>query len=263
MIIQQLKQQYNLNTPDFIPSSIVLEAIVGSEAYGCAGDFSDTDIVGICIPPEQIVFPHMNGYINGFGTPPPKFEQYQNNHIGGNHDITVYNIVKFFNLCLNNNPNIIDVLFTSRDFLSVNKIGEVIVRNRHKFLSKKCYTTFNGYAYAQLKKLNNINNKVSPKRLESIRKYGYDVKFAYHIVRLMLECEQLLGGDLILDKDNEIYTSIRNGEWKKENIINFFEIKRRELKELRDMSCLPEKPDEKKIKEILTDCLLMYYSNEE
>jgi hypothetical protein len=63
---------------------------------------SDHDTYGFCVPPKTHIFPHLAGYINGFGTAPPKFEQYQELGINWNkkeYDITVYSIVKYFELC--------------------------------------------------------------------------------------------------------------------------------------------------------------------
>ena len=52
--------------------------------------------------------------------------------------------------------------------------------------------------------MKNIQNK-NPvgKRVELVEKFGYDTKFAYHVVRLVNECECiLLKEDLDIEEDN-------------------------------------------------------------
>jgi hypothetical protein len=111
--------------------------------------------------------------------------------------------VKFFQLALENNPNVIDSLFTPRRcVLSSTAVGEYIREHRTAFLHKGAWHKFKGYAYSQL---DTIRTKTpSGKRAELVEAHGYDVKFAYHVVRLLLEVEQILvAGDIALERDRE------------------------------------------------------------
>jgi len=99
-------------------------------------------------------------------------------------------------------------------------------------------------------------------RKEMVEKYGYDVKFAYHVVRLIDEGEQiLLEGDLDLQRNREQLKSIRKGEWKLEEIEEYFTRKESELEKLYVESSLRHSPDEKAIKQLLLDCLEEYYGS--
>ena len=72
--------------------------------------------------------------------------------------------------------------------------------------------------------------KPEGKRIETIEKYGYDVKFAYHVVRLLDEVEQILTiGDLDITRDRERLKAIRSGEWEMERVEQHFENKERIL----------------------------------
>ena len=52
---------------------------------------------------------------------------------------------------------------------------------------------------------------------------GYSTKFAYHVVRLLLECEQiLLEHDLNIEQNAEILKSIRRGEWREQKLRGWF-----------------------------------------
>jgi uncharacterized protein len=79
----------------------------------------------------------------------------------------------------------------------------------------------------------------SSTRYEMIQKYGYDVKFAYHVVRLMDEVEQILEhGDIDLMNNREQLKSIRRGEWKMSEIEEYFARKEKELETLYTSSTL-------------------------
>ena len=120
-IVAELHKSGLIKTaPGFLSGGIQYEVIMGSMAYGVNQDLSDMDIYGFTIPPRDYVFPHLRGEILGFSTPGPRFEQYQEHHIrdasalggkGRQYDLAIYSIVKYFRLCLENNPNMIDSLF--------------------------------------------------------------------------------------------------------------------------------------------------------
>jgi hypothetical protein len=153
------------------------------------------------------------------------------------------------------NPNMIDSLFTPRRcILHITKIGETVRENRKLFLSKKSWHTFKGYSYSQIKKAK--SKEATGKRSELVKKYGYDVKFAYHCVRLMNEVEQIMEeGDLDLERNREQLKSIRRGEWTIEQIEQYFARKELDLETLYRKSDLPYEPRESQIKDLLVSCL--------
>lgn len=265
IILGLIDKGYIKNYPHHI-KSIQYEVIMGSYAYGVSSDSSDVDIYSVCIPPKKIVFPHLGGVVYGFGDQGERFESFQEHHILNKenkkeYDIVTYNIVKYFQLCMENNPNMIDSLFVpQRCVTHATKIGNMIRDNRHVFLSKKAWHSFKGYSYQQLKKM---ETKVPEgKRAELKEKYGYDVKFAYHLVRLIGEVEQILSeGDLDLEKDRERLKGIRRGEWTEEQVREFFFSKEKSLESLYQSSDLPYKPREEEIKVLLLACLEEYYGS--
>jgi len=106
------------------------------------------------------------------------------------------------------------------------------------------------------------SNGVRTKRIYSIAKYGYDVKFAYHLVRLLSEARQILDHhDLILDRDREMYKSIRRGDWNKDQVIDYFARNEISLEKACDNSTLPSRPDVNAIRQLLIDCLEMHYGS--
>lgn len=270
------------NAPGFVYGSIQYETIMGSESYGVASGGSDIDVYGFCIPPKEYIFPHIKGYILGFGKKPLVFQQYEQHHIWNKektkqYDFSIYSIIKYFQLCMENNPNMIDSLFTSTNcVLQCTKIGNMVRDQRKDFLHKGSWHKFKGYSYSMVHKMKNkfvkrfvelckelnipltitrdeycrmMGNNIHPefmkclveiekdgiksKRLELVDKFGFDVKFAYHLVRLLNEVEQIIDeGDLDLQRNKEQLKSIRNGEWSLQQIEEYFTFKERELEKL-------------------------------
>lgn len=262
--IKQLHKAGLISPPKWLPDNVHLEVMMGSVAYGVSSDTSDMDIYGFCIPPRHIVFPHEAGVIHGFDKNVESFEQYQQHHVKTfeqEYDFSIYNIVKFFALCRDNNPNMVDALFVPRRcVLHSTAVGELVREKRRLFLHKGCWHKFKGYAYSQLHKARIKNPEPGSKRAKLVDEFGYDTKFAYHIVRLMDEVEQILTlGDLDLTRSRELLKSIRRGERTLEWIEKYFEEREASLEEVYQKSELPYGPNEDAIKDLLLECLEMHY----
>ena len=263
MLLQKLQKKKLISPPSWLPDNTIYLTIMGSESYGVATDFSDKDICGICVPPKTIVWPHLTGAIRGFGKPAPNFENWQQHHIEDGkteYDLAVYSIVRFFHLAMTGSPNICDALFTPRRcILHTTSMGEEIRQKRKIFLSKRMFASFKGYAYSQLGRM---NRKPEGKRVLLVEKYGYDIKAAYHLVRLLSEIEQILiEGDLDLEEKGrrEHMKAIRRGDITKQEVLDYFAAKEKDIERLYTISKLPQQPDEQKIKELLLNCLEHHY----
>ena len=260
-VVQSLYAKKLITPPKWLESNIHLETEMGSVAYGVSGGNSDIDIYGFVIPPLDDLFPHMRGEIPGFGKQHNRFEQYQEHHVkDGNleYDLSIYSIVKYFQLCMENNPNMVDSLFTPINCVRhITKIGQMVRDSRKIFLHKGAYYKFRGYLYSQLSKMRNGRQG---KRQEMVEQFGFDCKFASHAVRLGLECEQILEtGDINLQRDKEFIKAIRNGEWSEQRIRDWVTTKEDYWEELYTNTKLPNRPDEAKIKQLLIDCLEEHY----
>jgi predicted nucleotidyltransferase len=253
-----------IHPPSWLPDNLCYETMMGSVAYGVSSDTSDVDVYGICMPPKDMVFPHLAGEIFGFGTQVKRFESWQEHHIAAlekEWDFQILGIVKFFQLAMENNPNVIDSLFTPRRcVLSSTAVGEYIREHRTDFLHKGAWHKFKGYAYSQL---NKIRTKApSGKRAELVEQHGYDVKFAYHVVRLLLEVEQILvARDIDLERDREQLKAIRRGEWTLPQLDEWAQTKEKALEALYHSSTIPYEPDEPLIKRHLMHCLEAHYGD--
>lgn len=262
MLLNDLQSKNLIHPPPWLPSTTHYLVQMGSVAYGVAGDDSDSDIYGWAIPMKEMIFPHLAGEIFGFGKQIKRFEQWQEHHIkdessGKEYDFSVYNIVKYFDLAMQNNPNMVDSLFVpERCVLHCSAVGNIVRENRKLFLHRGCWHKFRGYAYSQLHKMAIKNPEPGSKRAKSVELHGYDVKFAYHVVRLIFEVEEILTtGDLHLDQNSEVLKAIRRGEWSQERVEKFFEQKEHALNKAYEESKLPWGPDEDALKKLLLNCL--------
>src|SRR4029453_6288169 len=70
-----------LSPPGWMADNLCYETMMGSVAYGVSSDTSDMDVYGICLPPKDMVFPHLAGEILGFGSQIKRFESWQQHHI--------------------------------------------------------------------------------------------------------------------------------------------------------------------------------------
>lgn len=113
----------------------------GSRLYGTFLPDSDWDYRGVVLPPLEVLLdPFMKFNIQDSG-----FEE---------DDKALYNLAKFFELCAQANPNIVELLFVPEEYTTFDsEVWQKVKANRHLFLSKKIKHTFTGYAMSQLKAL--------------------------------------------------------------------------------------------------------------
>lgn len=101
---------------------------------------------------------------------------------------------------------------------------------------------------------------IASKRIKTVIEKGWDTKFGYHLVRLMLEVEQILrDGYIDLRKYSDLLVEIRNGKWSIEDAENFFREKEKELEELYKKSTLPYKPRWNDLRKLLIQTISMHY----
>lgn len=115
---------------------LILKVVGGSRAYKTNTATSDYDYRGIAIPPID--------YFLGLRS----FEQ--TGKLDDKEDEVIYDIRKFFKLAMENNPNILEILYTNpEDIIFVNDYGQMILDERDIFLSKRAHNAFKGYALNQ------------------------------------------------------------------------------------------------------------------
>lgn len=146
MDIQTLKDKLNSKEYDFLRKdshlgdNILILTTGGSIAYGTNIDTSDIDIRGVTLENKQDII--------GLSD----FEQFEDKST----DTVIYGLKKFISLCINCNPNVLEILGTKQEHLLViSKEGELLRDNVELFLSKRAIQSFGNYATAQLRRLQN------------------------------------------------------------------------------------------------------------
>lgn len=91
---------------------------------------------------------------------------------------------------------------------------------------------------------------------------GVDLKFMYHVVRLLQQSEQIMiEHDLDLERNRELLKSIRRGEWTLDELKDWFKKRESELDTLYINSDLRHSPDNVIIKRILMNCIEARYGS--
>lgn len=197
-------------------NNLIYKIRIGSQMYGTITEDSDEDIGGIFIPDKD--------YVLGIKRCDQVILNQRRSKTvrnkSGDIDYTVYSLPKFIHLAIGNNPNIIEYFFAHRTcLLKCNDFGFKLMKAYPLFISKKSYHTFKGYAYSQRKKLEVKKEKMTG-RIELAEKYGYDVKFASHLIRMLLEGQQILSeGKLTLPlPQNNLVRDIKLGKFSLNNV---------------------------------------------
>lgn len=239
--------------PEHLRSRLLMLKQVGSHSYGVATPMSDQDYVGVVLPPPKEFCPHLfKTYVPDFTPPLHYFAQWHTPE-GSEIDVTLYSVAKFFRLCAQCNPNIVDILFSEDVPLETEPLflcgGREIEANRSMFLHRGLYERFIGYAYSQASQI--FRRNYTGKRVRDIEKYGYDVKAAYHCVRLLLEGEALLRtGTMDLKANAATLMKIRTGEWSFDTWDSYVKQMFATLKDLRTESILPEQEQTEAVQQL-------------
>ena len=122
---------------------LLFECISGSKAYGLDTEKSDIDVKGVFyLPAEQFYGLNYVAQVSD-----------QTN------DTTYYELGRFVELLVKNNPNILEILATPDDcILFRHPLMERL--NIDMFLSKLCKDTFAGYAIAQIRRARGLKKKI-------------------------------------------------------------------------------------------------------
>lgn len=173
------------NARRIVPTSV----LVGSGVHGTAVDAQDDrDEMGICIEPPEYVcgLEAFDQYI--FRTQP------EGHRSGpGDVDLTIYSLRKWMRLAVQANPTVLLPLFVSDgDVIVRTAFGDELRSLAPSILSRRAGERFKGYLQSQRERLLFVRGGKHTNCPELIEIYGFDTKYAMHVVRLGVQGVELL-----------------------------------------------------------------------
>ncbi|WP_017622253.1 nucleotidyltransferase domain-containing protein [Nocardiopsis chromatogenes] len=222
----------------------VLQCQVGSGVHGITvSDQDDRDEMGICVEPPE--------YVMGLRG----FEQYvyrsqpEGVRSGpGDLDLTVYALRKWMRLALDGNPTVLLPLFVpEEEIVRIDLLGRELRELSERILSRRVGDRCLGYLRSQRDSLLGRRSGRRTNRPELIDVYGFDTKFAYHMVRLGVQGAEILeSGRLTLPMPDPWATwlrELRRGEHTLEEALEAAAEQEARLERLVTTSPLPARPD--------------------
>ena len=320
-----------MNAQEIANRNKILEFRVGSHLYGTNTSTSDEDFSGVFIPDVKQLF--------GF----EKIEQVDlsiksKREDGKNDkdavDIVLYEFRKFVRLALDNNPNIIEMLFVNPDnIVFSNEFGKMLLERAQLFPNIGLKQKFLAYEFSQkhrmvirtesyhalenalewlddyllqgpgskfiyygktllveildkklpfftvkgdnikcgdlnfqkhfmlrkVKKMIEERLSKATNRKELLTKYGYDTKFASHLVRLMLEGKELLEtGKLVYPLTYaNIILDVKQGKLKMIEVLDYAESIEADIENI--PTSLPKKPRYDEVQKFTIDIIKCYH----
>ena len=166
-----------------------LRVTVGSEVHGVTVGSDDHDEMGVMIsPPASLLgLDHFEQY--QWRTQPKGVRSG-----AGDTDLVVYSLRKWMSLAVKGNPSILVPLYVPEEHVRHctdlgRELREELVR---LIVSEKVRQPYLGYLRQQKERLLGVRGGKHTNRPELIEQYGFDTKYAYHMVRLGYQGSQLL-----------------------------------------------------------------------
>jgi hypothetical protein len=235
-----------LSPPAYLPAALQYEVLMGSHAIGTANAESDRDIFGVCVTPEEAQDWH---YATMMDREYPAFERIEAGGVPADGkrvgcDFSIDTLYNFLVRCAEGKSMAIEMLFVAEENVLFSTEGGRILRaNRDLYLCKSTVRGFIEFSRRQLQGM--IARDYQPElRQKYVDKFGYDVKAAYHSVRLLHQAEQILDeGDLDLRRNAGMLRDIRRGAWSESEVVSHCETLALVLECKLEQSRLPDAPD--------------------
>lgn len=225
----------------------------GSTLHGAKVEgYDDLDIFGVYVePPEKII--GVDSYEHFVWSTAGSERKNDKNDV----DITLYGLQKWAGLACKGNPSILHFLFADNTFNNKTPYDtwfNAVRKYREAFLCKKHFKQFFGFATAQLMKMTGEKSR-NVNRPDLIEKYGYDTKFAMHVIRLLVECEELMRSGVITlpSPKKELLIDIRTGKYTEDWVIREATRLMEECKEAESKSPLPAEIDRNFISRVISE----------
>lgn len=201
----------------------ILRSVVGSGVHGIAvAGTDDHDEMGVYIEPPDLVVGLVSARASYLWRTQP--EGVRSGH--GDIDLVLYSMRKYLRLAVKGNPTALLPLYAPEsDLVTVTTLGLELRSLRASFLSQRAAERFLGYMRAQHERMlgGGKRNRV-PNRPELIERYGWDVKYGSHALRLAFQGQEIArDGTLTLPlapEQRERVLAVKRGEIPREEVSN-------------------------------------------
>jgi uncharacterized protein len=219
-------------TVEELEKRVILKCLVGSRGFGVNLPDSDYDKMAVVIPTiEQEL-----GLRGHFQTLVDK----ENN-------TTYYSLRHFAHLAANGNPTVLCMFWAP--MVKYDSRGSQLREQAHFYASRRAGVAFAGYMKQQKMHMTGErgNGGHGAPRQALIDKYGYDTKFAMHLLRLGLQgIEFMTSGVMSLPmgkKEREFLIGVRDGVLTQEAVLETASEYEKQIRELAANGPLPAEPN--------------------
>jgi predicted nucleotidyltransferase len=227
----------------------ILRVPAGSTIHGLnLPGKDDRDEMGVCIEDLSYAmgFSEFEQYI--YRTATERSGKHDEPSAPGDLDLTIYSLRKFLRLAMQGNPQIVQCLFVPANlWVSGNAVGAQLQELAPYIVSRAAGSRFLGFMESQRQRLLGERGQKKVNRPELEEKFGYDTKYAMHILRLGYQGVQLLStGRLTLplpEETRKFVYSVRLGEVPLQEVLTKAGELERELKDLLDSAPIQAKPN--------------------
>lgn len=224
---------------------LMYRTLVGSTVHGTSiSGQDDRDEMGVCVEPPASVIGSKEFKHYTFRTQPEGVCSGP-----GDLDLVVYGLRRYVSLAVQGNATVLLPMFVPDDaVLYANEFGHELREKRRMFLSRQAGKKFRGYLHSQREGLMGLRSGGTRNqgRADIRAKYGFDTKFAMHMVRIGLQGLELMKtGDMsvpIAEPDLTWLRELRTGQHTKEEALAKAEKLERQITDAMERSPLPEYP---------------------
>ena len=248
-------------TPFMWPDSIIHMFESGSALHGATGDKpTDTDVSGVYIQPVEMI---LGISMKSFD---PDVQVWSS---AGDHekntaddiDVNMYSLRKWATMAATGNTTALEFLFAKPEYREATAWHIHIVPNTEHFISARAGFHFAEFAKSMLKRLKGEGTGKHGQRPELEEQFGYDVKAAMHLLRVLGEGIELMDqGRITLPRPEAPFLKdVRRGKFTWEEIEEIANARFEVLAIHQAKSFLPPELDRTKISRIITDAQLEFW----
>lgn len=240
----------------------ILEAVVGSTVHGTAvqDGLEDLDLMAVVLePPQRLVgFTVEDTWVTRSKPMGVRSE-------AGDVDHVAYGLRKFLTLALKGNPSILLALFVPQQHVrEISPQGHALRALAPDIVSRRVYPAYQGYMRQQHERLLGVRGQRNVTRPELVQAYGYDTKYAAHVLRLGLQGEELLlTGRISLpmpDADRALVVKMRTGGFSLAEVSQQIVAVQRRLDTAHAGSPLREMPNSRKVEQWMIETYLAHWT---